>query len=55
MTKKRVRFVVEVDLDMFPGACHTWTSWEEILRGMLKSSFPHYNPTVDHIGSKEKD
>ncbi len=54
MGKKRVRFVVEVDLDMFPGAYHTWTSWEEILRAMLKQSVPHYNPTVDHIGMAPK-
>lgn len=44
--RKRVCFVINVDLDPVPGAFHTQESAQNILRNVFVINFSHYNPIV---------
>lgn len=44
--KKRVSFVVDVDLDPVPGTMHTPESAQAVIRNVLYQRMSHYNPVV---------
>ena len=45
----RERFIVEVDLDSFPGTFHTKESALEIIQKILDQRIGHYNPEVTSV------
>lgn len=44
--RKRVCFVIFVDLDPVPGSMHTQESAHNILRFIFQNRIPHYHPIV---------
>lgn len=44
--RKRICFVIYVDLDSVPGAFHTQESAQNIIRNLFCESIPHYNPII---------
>lgn len=50
MQSSRVRFVVEMDLDLIPGWGHEPDDMEQLLNRAVCERIPHYNPTVEYVG-----
>jgi len=46
MSKRRVKLVVEVDLDWLTGMFNEQEDWADYLQHLLKEVCPHYNPSV---------
>ncbi len=47
MKRKRVRLIIEVDIDPIPGGCDSAEWWLEHVRYEWQSSCPWYHPTVE--------
>ncbi len=52
MDRKRVKLIVEVDLDPVPGAFHTKESAVFYVQSILMRSIPHYDPSTDLLEEK---
>lgn len=46
MDRKRIKILVEVDLDPVPGLFNKPEDWVKFIRRDLEDNTGHYNPTV---------
>ena len=46
MSRKKVAFIVYVELDEMPGTMHTKQSAQDVIRNVLYQRMPSYKPTV---------
>lgn len=46
MERKRIRLIVEVDLDPVPGIMSTPVSAQSVIHSILSERISHYNPTI---------